>query len=259
MWKFSGEIEYTCENCDKEDSINIDEFDIECIDSSERSMGVENIYELCSDFNCIQCKSLISLKFEATEYPLECLNYVIDRSEGVQVSGEPVIEYLEEIYDAEDLYSFASSIYDLIERLQDNPELIRNISPRKFEEVVSEIFKAKGFEVDLTQRTADGGKDIIAIHTDNLGIRSKYFIECKHYDKDNKVGVSLVRALQGVKNTKDGPNKTILVTTSTFTSPARNFVENEASSKWDITLADYDVLVNWLQDYPKNPKFNQSF
>lgn len=46
-------------------------------------------------------------------------------------------------------------------------ELMREISPREFEEVVSEIFRSKGFEVDLTKRTANGGKDIIAVHTDS--------------------------------------------------------------------------------------------
>ncbi|WP_257969288.1 restriction endonuclease, partial [Vibrio parahaemolyticus] len=37
---------------------------------------------------------------------------------------------------------------------------MREITPREFEEVVSEIFRSKGYEVDLTQRTADGGKDV---------------------------------------------------------------------------------------------------
>jgi hypothetical protein len=53
-------------------------------------------------------------------------------------------------------------------------------------------------------------------------------------------------------NTKDGPNKTILATTSTFTSGAKEFVENEAASKWDMTLADYNEIVKWLNDYQES-------
>lgn len=63
--------------------------------------------------------------------------------------------------------------------------------------------------------------------------------------------MALVRALQGVNNTKDGQNKTILVTTSTFTKNAKIFVEHEASRKWAMTLADYDILVRWIDDYKK--------
>lgn len=249
MWKFSGDIQYTCDNCGFSDTVPLDDFEAECIGGSERQMGAENIYEIAYEFNCPQCSNPMSLIFEASEYPIECLNFIINNSKGATTSTEPSIEYLREIYSARDLLEFYESIQELISALQSSPDLMREITPREFEEVVTEIFRAKGFEVDLTQRTSDGGKDIIAIHTDGLGIKNKYFIECKRYAEDKKVGVALVRALQGVKNTKDGPNKTILVTTSTFTSGAKKFVEQEASSKWDITLADYKTLVGWLNDY----------
>jgi Restriction endonuclease len=249
MWKFCGEVEYTCNNCDDSESIPIDDFSIECADGTERQMGKENVYEIMYEFDCYQCNSPISLSFEASEYPIECLNFVLNNSTGAKTYGEPDIEYLREIYSAHDLLEFYESIQELILTLKSSPDLMREISPREFEEVVTEIFRAKNFEVGLTKRTNDGGKDIIAIHTDELGIKNKYFIECKRYSEDKKIGVALVRALQGVKNTKDGPNKTILVTTSTFTSGAKKFVEKEASSKWDITLADYETLIGWLNDY----------
>lgn len=249
MWKFCGEIEYTCDKCGDIESISVDDFNIECTSGSERGMGQENIYEISYEIDCSECDHPISLSFEASEYPVDLLNFVINNSKGAETSGEPHIEYLREIYSARDLIIFYVSIQELIAALKSSPDLMREITPREFEEVVTELFRAKGFEVDLTQRTSDGGKDIIAIHTDSLGIRSKYFIECKRYAEESKVGVALVRALQGVKNTKDGPNKTILVTTSTFTSGAKKFVEHEASSKWDVTLADYDILVGWLNGY----------
>lgn len=249
MWKFCGDIQYTCEQCSNSDSISIENFNVECVGGSDRGMGQENIYEISYEFDCTRCEGTISLNFEASEYPINFLSFVINNSKGAETCGEPSIEHLREIYSAEDLLLFYESIQELVTALRTSPALVHEITPREFEEVVTEIFRAKGYEVDLTQRTADGGKDIIAIHTDALGIRNKYFIECKRYAEDNKIGVALVRALQGVKNTKDGPNKTILVTTSKFTSGAKNFVEHEASSKWDVTLADYDVLVGWLNDY----------
>ena len=138
---------------------------------------------------------------------------------------------------------FYESIPKLITALKSSPELVRKITPREFEEVVAEIFRSKGFEVELTKRTRDGGKDIVAISKGAISIKNKYFIECKRHDEDNTVGVDIVRALQGVKNTKDGPNKTIIATTSFFASDARKFVENEATSKWDMSLADYNDIL----------------
>lgn len=252
MWQFCGDIEYTCKNCGDSDLIPISDFNNDCIGGSERGMGEECIYELSYEFDCYECNTPISLKYEVSEYPVEVLNFVLNKSTGAGTLGEPDIEYLREIYSAEDLLLFYENIQELIAALRSSPELMREITPREFEEVVSEIFRSKGYEVDLTQRTAGGGKDVIAIHTDSLGIRNKYFIECKRYAENKKVGVALVRALQGVKNTKDGPNKTILVTTSTFTKGAKDFVEHEASSKWDVTLADYNTLVGWLSDYKQS-------
>lgn len=250
MWKFSGSIHYTCTNCSDSAEIPVDGFNIECTGGSERQMGAENIYEISYEFECIKCGQPISLTFEASEYPVECLNFVINNSTGAETTGEPEFEYLRDaIYSAEDVLQFYDSIPELISALKSSPYLLRELTSREFEEVVAEVFRGKGFTVDLTKKTRDGGKDIIAIHTDGLGIQSKYFIECKHYAEDNHIGVGIVRALHGVKNTKDGPNKTILATTSTFTPEARKFVENEIESKWDMTLADYDDIVKWLNDY----------
>lgn len=65
----------------------------------------------------------------------------------------------------------------------------------------------------------------------------------------NKICVDVVRKLYGVKNSKDGPNKAIVVTTSTFTSDARKFVENEASSSWGLSLVDREQVLQWLNEY----------
>lgn len=250
MWKFSGNISYSCDNCRFSELISVDDFDIECVGADERQMGAELCYELAHEAACLRCNSEISLKFYVYEYPTECLNYIDNQSSGATTHGVPEFEYLpEELYRVEDILHLYNSIAELVTVLRESPHLLRDISHREFEEVVAELFRAKGFQVDLTKRTRDGGKDVIAIHTDSFGIKSKYFIECKHYAESNKIGVDVVRALHGVKNTKDGPNKTIIATTSSFTAAARKFVDAEITSKWDMSLADYDDIVRWVQDY----------
>jgi restriction system protein len=249
MWKFSGIVEYKCDACGDSGEIPIEDFSVDCTGGGGRGMGPESLYDVIYEFECPECDADISLNFQVSEYPVEVLNFTLNNSTGAQTQGEPEFEYLEDIYSAPDLLSLYNSIPELIQILKDTPELVRDIEPREFEEVVAEIFRNKGFEVELTKRTRDGGKDIIAISTDRLGIKNKYFIECKRHAKENKVSVDIVRGLQGVKHTKEGPNKTIVATTSYFTEDAKKFVDNEITSSWDMTLADFNDITKWLQEY----------
>ncbi|WP_136799969.1 restriction endonuclease [Desulfosediminicola ganghwensis] len=266
MWTFDGVITSACDNCGDIQNNNVSDFSIECYggDYKENGMGAQNNYQLLFEFNCPRCHSEITLDFDATEYPIDFLSYVINNSNGASCSNEPYITHL----DDEAIYTFPepeiivpesriitdinlirANIPDLIRFLSQNPQHIHSLTPREFEEIIAEIFRAKGFEVTLTAKTRDGGKDIIAIHRNDLGIDTKYFIECKRYAPENKVGVEIVRALHGVKNTVGAPNKVILATTSSFTSGAVDFVQNQAPSTWDISLKDYNDILQWMRLY----------
>ncbi|TOC15874.1 endonuclease, partial [Vibrio parahaemolyticus] len=67
--------------------------------------------------------------------------------------NEPDIEYIREIYSARDLFDLYSSVSELVIALQAEPALLTDLEPRQFEEVTAEIFRDKGFEVELTKRT----------------------------------------------------------------------------------------------------------
>ncbi|MBI4764091.1 MAG: restriction endonuclease [Deltaproteobacteria bacterium] len=130
----------------------------------------------------------------------------------------------------------------LIQQARRSKEVLFQIHPRIFEEVVAEIFSANGFEVELTQRSRDGGKDIIAVKYD-LGIPSRWIVECKRY-RTRKVDVKLVRELFGIKES-ERYNNAVLVTTSEFTNPAIEFER----SVWGLSLADYNALMEWIKGY----------
>jgi restriction endonuclease Mrr len=70
-----------------------------------------------------------------------------------------------------------------------------------------------------------------------------FYIECKRYGRDQKVGVAVVQRLYGVQ-TDDKINKAILVTTSRFTSGAKRFAEKQ---KTLIDLLDIDDFHELLQ------------
>jgi hypothetical protein len=249
MWGFCGKIDFECEDCGKYGDVDINEFEIEHVYSDERQMGNENAYKLYLEETCRRCKNWLYFEFHVYEYPEGTINYVQKKHENVMSSDEPNIEYYDTYYEVEDFGVAVSTIEDIIFEIKKNPNLIKDITHREFEELIAELFRSKGFDVELTKRTRDGGKDIIAITTDQLGTKLKYFIECKHYAEENKVSVDLVRALYGVKNTRGGPNKVILATTSTFTNDAYKFASEETLSKWEIDLVDYNQILEWIGEY----------
>lgn len=132
--------------------------------------------------------------------------------------------------------------YEIIQYLNKNPNYIYSISSRKFEELIAHIFKHFGFNVELTQMTRDGGRDIIA-YIKNAVCSFLTFVECKHYKIDNPIGVSIVREVYGVQKIHRA-NKSVIVTSSYFTKDAYKLVE---SINTEIELKDHSDLRNWLQ------------
>jgi len=133
----------------------------------------------------------------------------------------------------------------LIERLQKYPDDLRVIDRRLFEEIVAEIFSGLGYEVELTQRTRDGGKDIIAIRKAEINLR--FLIECKRPDIGKAVGVSAVRELYGVK-VDDGATKAILATTTYLSPDAKMFIEKH---RWELEGKEYNGILDWIAAYLK--------
>jgi hypothetical protein len=230
-------------------------------------MGEESNYEIFQAFSCRNCRSEFEVSFDATEYPAGFLSYVIDNSTGVDCNGVPFIEHADEspIYTfpepkihipdkriITELSDINSTIPKLIHLIQQNNSHIYKISSREFEEIIAEVFRRQGFGVELTKRTRDGGKDIIAIQRDSMGIETRYFIECKKFAPENKVDVGIVRALYGVHSGNGGPNKSIIATTSSFTSEAICFANEGSRSKWDMDLRDINDVLGWISSYRLN-------
>lgn len=134
----------------------------------------------------------------------------------------------------------------LIERLQKYPDDLRTLNRRLFEEIVAEIFSGFGYQVELTQRTRDGGKDIIAIKQKEINLR--FLIECKRPDPGNHVGVSVVRELYGVK-IDDGATKAILATTTHLSKDAKLFVNRH---QWELEAKEYNGILSWIDTYLAN-------
>jgi hypothetical protein len=132
----------------------------------------------------------------------------------------------------------------LMREIAAHPSLLRTIERRTFEKLIAELFDGFGYQVELTQRTRDGGKDIIAVKKiDTVDIR--YLIECKRPDPGNKIAVSTIRELLGVK-ADDPASKAILVTTTDFTRDAKLLMERH---RWNLEGKVYDDIVAWVNNY----------
>ncbi len=131
---------------------------------------------------------------------------------------------------------------ELLDRLNRNPALFRELSPRKFEEIVAEVLDRLGYSVELTPATNDGGFDICAAKSERTGGRFLYLVECKRYVPPSKVGVGIVRALHGVVQQRRA-TAGLIITTSFFTKNAEIFQE---PLKYQLHLKNFNELQDWV-------------
>lgn len=137
----------------------------------------------------------------------------------------------------------------LLNKIWTNPAILKEIpfqDSRIIEEIVAEVFSGFGYQVELTKRTRDGGKDIIALRKRD-GNNKKILIECKHWS--NKINVKVIRELIGVAVTQgEMPTGIILATTSNFTRDAKKISLN-STIPIELELRDYNDILNWIKDY----------
>lgn len=124
------------------------------------------------------------------------------------------------------------------------PELLRELPPVLFEQVIAELLASFGWEVSVTAMTRDGGYDILGVTTDRSGLQTSWVVECKRYSAEHKIGVEITRQLVGVKHHLGIPNA-VLITTSGFTAGALEV----SAARQDLQLIDFDVLTTWLGRY----------
>ena len=261
MARLSGIAEIQCEKCGN--SFHIDATDLvlsHVATDDDRQMGPEIFYEGIAKLKCPKCRNNIQAWYEASEYPIGVLNYNKTDTRGARV----IRDFKDvDVFFENEFYSFKeesilslpeeqkvitalnSSVTDLIHEISKKPGILYQIKPRQFEELIAHIFSQNGFKVELTKQTRDGGRDIIALRSD-LGIKSKYIIECKRYAANNRIPVELVRALYGVQ-VQEGANKAILATTSKFTRDAHSFVKATNTTEWSIELKDFNDIYEWIK------------
>lgn len=140
-------------------------------------------------------------------------------------------------------------INDYINKPSIRQKIIETIDPFKFEELVAELLIDKGFDIFLTPRTGDGGKDIIAAYTFERE-PIIMMVECKRRPVDLTLGPIELRALVGqfyyekIENSKI--NYAMLVTSA---GKFGNTSVTMSEKLKDVSVIDFDKLNKWLLNY----------
>lgn len=251
---FNGPLLVECDECRKKLRFNVDEFFEETSGSSrERGMGydLEHIYSL--ECQCSRCKKELYVSFSVLEYPIGAIDSYYDYCRGCRVIDYPdtSIDYSFDFndYDERIIRDTVTNEYSYLQEIISDPRRIESLSSRQFEELVADVFYKLGYEVELTKQTRDGGRDVIATKCDN-GLTYMLVIECKHYSRNRKVSVSLVRELSAVRNDNKA-NKALLVTSSFFSRDARLYA-NESNKL--IELIDVNRLMDLISQAQNNSR-----
>lgn len=122
----------------------------------------------------------------------------------------------------------------ILKMISQDPEIVYQLEPRRFEELSAEMFERLGYNVTLTPASNDGGKDLIIVKRDDLGTMLS-FVECKLYAPNRPVGVEVVRALSGVVELGRATSG-IVLTTSRFTTGAKTL---QRALEYRMSLRDF--------------------
>lgn len=134
----------------------------------------------------------------------------------------------------------------IIADIYKNEELLNTIDPTRFEEIIAEMLYKKGFEVNLTKQTRDGGYDILAL-SKIAGMPLKFLVECKRHRKDRPVGISIIRSFCDVIK-EENANKGMIFTTSYFSSEAK---KRQLKVGTMLDLNDRNDVIKWVREYLK--------
>jgi hypothetical protein len=140
-------------------------------------------------------------------------------------------------------------INSLLRRGDIKEHLRSNVDADLFEELVADLLRDQGYDVFLTRRSGDGGKDIWAssIHD---GRRVMALVECKVRSGARAIDPAIARAVVGtyfIERIRGiDIDAALLVTTSDNVGPASLDIQQQVRQ---FGIKDCNEVVNWIGQY----------
>jgi len=151
----------------------------------------------------------------------------------------------EETTEGQIIEAVAAPWFEIIALLLRDPNAPYEFSWRKWEEIVAASYKARGYDVVLTPRSGDGGRDVIASSRGFGSIR--YFDQVKAYAPGRVVTANDVRAMIGVLTVAGNVSKGIITTTSEFAPGICADEGIKALMPYRLELRARAALLEWLR------------
>jgi len=149
---------------------------------------------------------------------------------------------------AEAAIEFGCDAWDaIVLELRQRPERVYALTPRRFEELVAELLRGFGYQIELTPTTNDGGRDIIARRSRDIAFPSLYYVEAKLWAPDTKVGRPIIQKLLGAGKA-DQVNGVMLITPSQFARTVVPYLEDRRLLEF-VRLVDGKMLPTWYLQY----------
>lgn len=138
-------------------------------------------------------------------------------------------------------------ILRIFAELERNPSLLFEFSkdPTAFEQFIAGAYDLDGWEVTLTPRSGDLGRDVIATKTSFPRIR--IMEQCKAFSRTRKVNQNDVRAMIGVLSSDPGATKAIITTTNEFAPGVASDPGIQGLLPYRLELRDGAGLLSWLK------------
>jgi len=155
--------------------------------------------------------------------------------------NEAYLKYFEWQWVTELIKPDYTSLYqEVFEYFNKNPKRLYLLSSRKFEILISEVFKNQGFRSELGKGQNDGGVDIRLYKKDEID-EIVTLVQVKKYKPGLPIDLQAVSSLTAIVN-QENANRGLFVTTSRYLPVAQRFATRESTR---LTLANAEDVSRW--------------
>lgn len=134
---------------------------------------------------------------------------------------------------------------EMVLLMERDPRFLYEVPWQKLEELIAGAYEREGWdEVTITPRSADGGRDIIAVRRGACAIR--IIDQVKAYSPGHKVTANDVRALLGVLSSDRNVSKGFVTTTAKFAPRIREDATIAPFLPYRLQLRSGVQLRSWL-------------
>lgn len=119
--------------------------------------------------------------------------------------------------------------------------LLFQVDPYEFEQLIAELLEEWGWKSVVTSGSNDRGIDIFV--SKSAPFPQKYAIQVKQNSEGNRIGSPKIQQYSSILNQEDTVDGVVVITTSSFTSQAR-----EISANLGVKLLDGDDLIKLFME-----------